>query len=68
MAEAAKLEKFPSIVVPKNKGTYYEFACMFLLIKPSVLQLEFKVIPPEFPELKDLFAGLVGCTISLLTR
>ena len=32
-----------------------------------MLQLEFKVIPPEFPEYKDLFARLVRRLINLLT-
>ena len=37
-------------------------------MKTLVLQLEFKVIPPEFPAPQDLFAELVGFTIYLIIK
>ena len=36
-------------------------------VKLLVLELEFKVIPPEFPEFKDLFVELVSRSIYSLT-
>lgn len=70
MAEVAKVEKGPSVMAPMIKGMVDGLTRPFIhcFYKPLGLQLEFKVVSPEFPAVKDLFAALVNDTICMFTR
>ena len=68
MAEAAKLEKGPSVMAPTTRGTVNgDILCfvllrMFFLFTVVEIELDFETIPPEFPtadSMKDLFRDLV---------
>jgi len=68
MAEAAKLEKGPSVMAPTTRGTLNGYilctvlVCMLFLFTVVEIELEFETIPPEFPaadSVKDLFCDLV---------